>query len=334
MEAAPLNTVSSDTALVGSLLSLFAQDTIRIKQVLSSCLGPDIKKIPNADSRIGLYDQLSIVSKTNEILEKDWAYKTPQFWQSALDNIFCSAVRTAPTLSDGLDLVVKYGFLWSSAIYFEGFISDDNFYLMVGSIPLEGPDIHFQTGLDDLCELSLTSIYLLLDETLRGRWPKAEVFFRQKAQQSGAAQAFYACPVKYKQARYGLKIPLKLCLRKSVKADDAKFRKASYMVKNLVHSPSKDRTVESLVTDFINTSQFHRPTLSEAAKSLGMSSRTLNRRLEKLGLSFRALLEKSLKARAETLIAQGILSRGDIADRLGYKDQASFSRAIKRWKSD
>lgn len=69
----------------------------------------------------------------------------------------------------------------------------------------------------------------------------------------------------------------------------------------------------------------------EVAATFGMSRRTLARRLKDNGSSFRQVLEVSLFDSARHLLQSSSLPLLEIADRLGYADPASFSRAFKRW---
>lgn len=69
----------------------------------------------------------------------------------------------------------------------------------------------------------------------------------------------------------------------------------------------------------------------QVAASLNMTPRTLHRRLQQEGLSFKQLLDDMRRQSAMTLLRHQRLAIGDIAQQLGYKDQANFVRAFKRW---
>ena len=69
----------------------------------------------------------------------------------------------------------------------------------------------------------------------------------------------------------------------------------------------------------------------EAAQQLGISRRTLVRRLGESGTSFRDLLDANLRERALALIEANQTSRADMAEALGFDDPTSFSRACRRW---
>ncbi len=77
------------------------------------------------------------------------------------------------------------------------------------------------------------------------------------------------------------------------------------------------------------TARAHRPvTLNVIADDLGLGLRTLQRRLADAGTSFRTLYDDARMEDAARLLRQTTLSPGEIADRLGYSELSSFSRAF------
>ena len=68
------------------------------------------------------------------------------------------------------------------------------------------------------------------------------------------------------------------------------------------------------------------------ARTLGLSERTMNRRLREIGKSWRAVLESFREAEAERLLASGRVELSDVAFRLGFSDQTAWNRAFRRWK--
>ncbi|MGN8185955.1 AraC family transcriptional regulator [Burkholderia sp. 22088] len=71
--------------------------------------------------------------------------------------------------------------------------------------------------------------------------------------------------------------------------------------------------------------------LEDMARLLNTSPRTLKRRLQEEGTTFRALLAQARGAMAETLLGDARLSLAEVAERLGFSDLSSFSQAFKRW---
>ncbi|MCP3689090.1 MAG: helix-turn-helix transcriptional regulator [Gammaproteobacteria bacterium] len=72
------------------------------------------------------------------------------------------------------------------------------------------------------------------------------------------------------------------------------------------------------------------PTLARVTNALGVSPRTLQRRLADNGLSFSQLADETRFLSARQLITQG-RKLSDVAGELGYADAGSFTRAFQRW---
>jgi AraC-like DNA-binding protein len=66
------------------------------------------------------------------------------------------------------------------------------------------------------------------------------------------------------------------------------------------------------------------------ARSLGMSERTLKRKLAEQGTSYSDLLERERQRQAIELL-RGAASIEQVAEHLGYSDAANFTRAFRRW---
>lgn len=73
------------------------------------------------------------------------------------------------------------------------------------------------------------------------------------------------------------------------------------------------------------------PSLVAVASALGISVRTLQRRLSARGLSYRCLLDEVRRQRAEVELRHRERTIADISRRLGYSDPAHFVRAFRRW---
>lgn len=71
--------------------------------------------------------------------------------------------------------------------------------------------------------------------------------------------------------------------------------------------------------------------LTDAAKRLSMSARTLKRRLSERGTTFSELADDARRQRALLLLEDRRLTIEVIASKLGYSDTANFTRAFKRW---
>ncbi len=97
----------------------------------------------------------------------------------------------------------------------------------------------------------------------------------------------------------------------------------------------------SLVSAVVDTAERVRALLAQAdgaypqveavARQLHVSQRTLKRRLQDEGWSFLQLLEEARRRDSLRLLADPAFSVGEVAQRMGYADPASFTRAFRKW---
>ncbi len=71
-------------------------------------------------------------------------------------------------------------------------------------------------------------------------------------------------------------------------------------------------------------------TLKTIAAQLGVSAGTVDRRLAAEGMRFGTLCDEARFVRARELLRGGELGVAQVAQRLGYRDAANFSRAFRR----
>jgi AraC-like DNA-binding protein len=72
-------------------------------------------------------------------------------------------------------------------------------------------------------------------------------------------------------------------------------------------------------------------TAAAIAELLGMRERTLHRRLQREGTSFRKLLDKTRKVSSGHYLQNTTLPINSIANALGYTGTDAFDHAFKRW---
>ena len=73
------------------------------------------------------------------------------------------------------------------------------------------------------------------------------------------------------------------------------------------------------------------PSVIQAADYLGMSARTLKRRLSEKGLTFRDLVQQIQRDVSTDLLKNTTQSIGEIAFQTGFSEQSAFNRAFRRW---
>lgn len=89
-----------------------------------------------------------------------------------------------------------------------------------------------------------------------------------------------------------------------------------------------ERSLRGCLRDLLPERKFG---AARVASALGMSERSLHRRLRERGQSYQGLVDGFRREEAERLLLDGRVDMAEIAHRLGFADQSAFSRAFRRW---
>ena len=76
------------------------------------------------------------------------------------------------------------------------------------------------------------------------------------------------------------------------------------------------------------------PLISDIASRLGMSGRSLQRRLSGRGYAYQEIVDDARRSLAERLLRTTEYSLAEIAFLTGYSEQSTFSKAFKRWNGE
>jgi AraC-like DNA-binding protein len=95
------------------------------------------------------------------------------------------------------------------------------------------------------------------------------------------------------------------------------------------HQPTLVDDVRSAISETMSGA---RPAIASVAKSLGMSARTMQRRLGELGTTYQDVLDDVRRRFARRLLANTGFGNGEIAFLLGFEEVNSFVRAFHAWE--
>ena len=73
------------------------------------------------------------------------------------------------------------------------------------------------------------------------------------------------------------------------------------------------------------------PFAAEISRHLGLSTRTLSRRLSEKGYTYRQLVQNTQQAISTELLSNTSETVSEIAFQTGFSEQSAFNRAFKRW---
>lgn len=129
-----------------------------------------------------------------------------------------------------------------------------------------------------------------------------------------------------------LVFPADLLSRVNANSDPRLFTMMSMQMDAVSVSPPEASDLMTLVHLHVIESLGNTPpTLSTAAASLGMSERTLQRRLSEAGTSLKDMIDDGRRELAERLLTQTSLSLSQIGFKLGFSAPSAFTRSATRW---
>ena len=158
--------------------------------------------------------------------------------------------------------------------------------------------------------------------------PRRAMFRHARPSYVAAYQRVFGCPIAFGQPFDALEYPARLLDRPMIGRSDAYHRtlraQADLRAAHELPLAQVRRVLHTRISD---------PELdvADVARVLGVSHRTLQRRLREGGKSFRELRDEVRYQRARETLAGSDASIDEIASALGYRDRSNFVRAFSRW---
>jgi AraC-like DNA-binding protein len=181
-------------------------------------------------------------------------------------------------------------------------------------------------------EYSLTLNVLHLRQETEERVRFAWVSFTHRPDDVSEIETVLKCPVRSGAPWAGLAVP-RDAWRVPLRRRDPILRSLLELQAETmaVAGPGPDRVVLDLRRVLASRLPRGELAIDVVARDLGMSARTLQRRLSAAGSSYQEVLDSSRREMAERCLAGSSLSVAEIAYMLAFSEPAAFHRAFKRW---
>lgn len=238
------------------------------------------------------------------------------------------ACMTQPTLREAIHQCVRYARAWTDVSEWR-VEADERAISMTFACPDPG-----RLGVRCATENVLTEM-AHAGRLLTGRdYPITRVRFRHRAPaDTSAHHAFFRGAVEWGAPRNEISLSHDIAALPLVRADPALAgffeRHMRRVLAQLGEAPGGvAERVRALLTDEVRRGA---PTLQTAAARLGMSSRTLKRRLHDEGTTFQDVLDAVRCDLAKRYLEEQRLALGEVSFLLGFSEPSAFHRAFKRW---
>ncbi len=182
-------------------------------------------------------------------------------------------------------------------------------------------------------EFALGALYALLREVTGERFAPLRVDFAHgQPTDISLHRSAFECPLRFDQAGNVMVWPAEILDQPLVTADPRLFQALlpgleAERLRRLADTELTTR-IGLVIEANVSSGQIG---IDQVARHLCMSKRTLQRRLQELGVEFAELVEEIRQALAIDLVRQSSHSLTAIAQRLGYNEASSFTRAFRRW---
>jgi AraC-like DNA-binding protein len=146
-------------------------------------------------------------------------------------------------------------------------------------------------------------------------------------------ESFFDCAVHFEAERNAIALDARMLDLPTRLGDPAVSRfLTEHLEAELGSLPDEETSFERMLAEHLSKALSNGiPSASAAARAVGMSERTLYRRLADAGLTYQSVLERTQKSLAENLLSEGAFSIAEVAFLTGFSEQSSFTRAFKRW---
>ncbi|OEK06500.1 hypothetical protein BFP71_02155 [Roseivirga misakiensis] len=192
----------------------------------------------------------------------------------------------------------------------------------------------YRRGLELSNEATISATVVVLKAMTETDISPIQVTFKHEAPHDiSSHEKAFQCPVLFNQAQYSITYKTVDLEIRTAKADQSinqfLLERVEEETEGLELNATKiARDVEALIKDALPSGI---PGIAELSEQMGMSNRTLTRRLGEKGMTFRDLIKKSQEEISKDLLSNTNMSIAEIAYQTGFSEQSAFNRAFKRW---
>jgi AraC-like DNA-binding protein len=269
--------------------------------------------------------------------DRGWTARLGAQFNMATHGPLGFAALSAPTLGEALDVMGALQESRNTALSAQTFATDTHYVMRV-------TDVTTEPGFRDwLVEVVLKIVEELFSTILGHRVGKNVLICFSHPQPPGAAPllAGFDSTVVFGALESSIAVPLAWRHLPSPLYDESVYRanviKCREQIAARNQAGSVAVAVRNRLSNHFDTLLLDAgkgaapPTLEQVAQAMHLTPRTLIRKLQREDTAYKTLLEDLRRDYAQRLLQDARLKVTDVADVLGYREAANFTRAFKRW---
>jgi AraC-like DNA-binding protein len=177
------------------------------------------------------------------------------------------------------------------------------------------------SGIVKLCRITYGDSFVPLEVAVK----------RERLADTRRFEEWFRAPIAWGAPQPGLLCRREDLVRPLVTTNPDIVLSSDKLVTDYLARLDRDDVVARVKRELLNGFPAGTPTQAAIARALGMSTRTLHRRLYEEGTSFVDLLDETRRELAAGYIRRSDYSVGEVAYLLGFAETSSFNRAFRRW---
>ncbi len=275
---------------------------------------------------VSMIQQARLMYNLERVFGDGWVLDAPEIWTPASQGALSIAALSAATVGDALSTLAAYVSVQAANQRLTILREDDSVILrhsLSGELPPSWAWAGTISGLLFLAEM----LKLLAGRAHEARYE----LVRMAPHYSARLEAMVGGEIRWLSRANAVILPQRILGMSSPFHDPITHQAALQRLEQAKHSERAAEGIRERVEILLANSKCGRVPSQLAARLLGLSKRTLTRRLAESGATYRDLVDGEIRTRARRWLDGGALSRAEISERLGFADTTSFSRACRRW---
>jgi len=239
--------------------------------------------------------------------------------------VLAPVLSHSPSLNAALQNMLRYQVLLSQSGHFSAEFMGDELRLHYRPAPSHVP-IHY-TQIDSILTAFVKGLRMLLGEFVR---LQKIHFTGPKPKEQHLHQAFFDCALEFNAPRASLSLSVTSLQQEMVDHDPVVYRLNKNLAEDRLWQINNSEQLHTSIKEVIANMGYAQANMHQVAEQLALSSRTLQRKLQQTGSSFRQLQEQLILKEVTALLVDTKLSINEVGQLMGYTETSSFSRAIKK----
>lgn len=235
------------------------------------------------------------------------------------------AMMSSATLEDAVEIAIRFQNLAGSMVRWRSW-KEERSLIVSASLPeTDTPVGRF------LIEEGFANITRMARDVAGIEAPRLIELSYDFAALGESYRAYFRCPVKRSAAVNAWHLPIEYAGLTLPAADEWAHREAVSLLEAEARSVLERQELVATLAAHIEEDLPEVKPLSDYARILAVSERTLRRRLVDVGSNYSRVLDDVRKRLAAGHFAKGELSLSEVSYRLGYSDERSLRRSTLRW---